>query len=93
MNFLLELEGLLKNRRETLPEKSYTANLFRDGIDRILKKVGEEAGELIIAAKNPDAQELIHEAADLLFHVQMALVARGLSINDVIQELERRHKP
>jgi phosphoribosyl-ATP pyrophosphohydrolase len=92
MNFLLELEELLKNRRETLPDKSYTANLFRDGIDRILKKVGEEAGELIIAAKNPETQELVHEAADLLFHVQMALVERGLSIKDVVRELERRHK-
>ncbi len=92
MNFLLELEELLKNRRETLPEKSYTANLFRDGIDRILKKVGEEAGELIIAAKNPESPELVHEAADLLFHVQMVLVERGLSIKDVVRELERRHK-
>ncbi|APH43293.1 Phosphoribosyl-ATP pyrophosphatase [Leptospira interrogans serovar Copenhageni/Icterohaemorrhagiae] len=54
MEFLLQLENILKKRKQDLPDKSYTADLFRGGVDRILKKVGEEAGEVIIAAKNSD---------------------------------------
>lgn len=92
MNFLTQLERLLNERRDTLPEQSYTANLFRDGVDRILKKIGEEAGEVIIAAKNRDRGELIHEAADLLFHLQVLLVNEDLSIDDVVRELEQRHR-
>lgn len=67
MEFLLQLENILKKRKQDLPDKSYTADLFRGGVDRILKKVGEEAGEVIIAAKNSDKKELTHEVADLLF--------------------------
>lgn len=92
MKFLTELEELLRERRDTLPEKSYTANLFRDGQDRILKKIGEEAGEVIIAAKNHDRLELIHEAADLLFHLQVLLVNEDVPFEEVIAELQRRHK-
>ncbi|MBK8397224.1 MAG: phosphoribosyl-ATP diphosphatase [Leptospiraceae bacterium] len=75
-----------------LPEKSYTADLFRKGIDRILKKVGEEAGEVIIAAKNKDEQELIHEVADLLFHIQVLLVDKNIPISKVEDELKKRHR-
>ncbi len=92
MNFLTQLERLLNDRRDRLPEQSYTANLFRDGVDRILKKIGEEAGEVIIAAKNRDRAELVHEAADLLFHLQVLLVNEDLSIDDVVKELEQRHR-
>jgi phosphoribosyl-ATP pyrophosphohydrolase/phosphoribosyl-ATP pyrophosphohydrolase/phosphoribosyl-AMP cyclohydrolase len=92
MNFLMELEQLLRDRRNNLPENSYTATLFRDGIDRILKKVGEEAGEVIIAAKNGARNELIHEIADLLFHVQVLLVNEELSLADIASELKRRHQ-
>ena len=92
MQFLNELEKLLKERRDTLPEKSYTANLFRDGQDRILKKIGEEAGEVIIAAKNKSRSELINEAADLLFHLQVLLVNEDVNLQEIVDELEGRHK-
>ena len=91
MNFLQELEQLLIDRKANLPEGSYTSKLFASGIDRILKKVGEEAGEVIIAAKNPDEKELVHEVADLLFHLQVLLVERNISLNAVVAELEKRH--
>ena len=63
MEFLLKLEAVLKERKEQLPEKSYTANLFRDGEDRILKKITEEAGEVLLASKNHDHKEIVHESA------------------------------
>ena len=91
MEFLLKLEDILKDRKTNLPDKSYTAELFKAGVDRILKKIGEEAGEVIVAAKNPDQNELIHELADLLFHMQVLVVNRNLSIKDVMDELEARH--
>ena len=91
MKFLEELEELLKKRKLELPEKSYTADLFRRGIDRILKKIGEEAGEVIIAAKNSDEQELIHEVADLLFHLQVLLVDKNIPISKVEDELKKRN--
>ena len=92
LHFLAELESLLMERRDTLPQNSYTANLFKSGRDRILKKIGEEAGEVIIAAKNEDRTELIHEAADLLFHLQVLLVNEDISLGAVLTELERRHR-
>ncbi len=91
MNFLLQLEETLQRRKAELPDKSYTANLFKDGLDRILKKIGEEAGEVIIASKNNNSTEFIHELADLLFHIEVLLVEKGHSIRDVIHELEKRH--
>ncbi|MCC6275030.1 MAG: phosphoribosyl-ATP diphosphatase [Leptospiraceae bacterium] len=91
MDFLLTLEKTLEKRKSELPEKSYTADLFRGGIDRILKKVGEEAGEVIIASKNSDKEEFIHEVADLFFHLEMLLVEKGISFNAIIEELKKRH--
>ena len=91
MDFLIELESLLKKRKDELPENSYTSSLFKDGVDRILKQIGEEAGEVIIAAKNPDKQEMIHEAADLLFHLQVLLVEKNISIREISSELKKRH--
>ena len=92
MKFLEDLEMVLRDRKEKLPEKSYTANLFRDGQDRILKKIVEEAGEVVIAAKNKARNEIIHESADLLFHLEVLLIDCGLSLNDIVKELEVRHK-
>ena len=92
MQFLQDLENLLKNRKAELPEKSYTADLFRGGRDRILKKIGEEAGEVIIASKNVSKDELIYEAADLLFHLQVLLVNDGVDLAAVVAELEKRHR-
>lgn len=91
MDFLVKLEAILKERKESLPENSYTADLFKSGIDRILKKVGEEAGEVIIAAKNDSDEDLIHEVADLIFHLQVLLVKRNIPLKEIVGELESRH--
>jgi phosphoribosyl-ATP pyrophosphohydrolase/phosphoribosyl-ATP pyrophosphohydrolase/phosphoribosyl-AMP cyclohydrolase len=91
MDFINKLEQTLEKRKQELPENSYTSHLFRDGIDRILKKVGEEAGEVIIASKNNDEGELLHELADLVFHLEVLLVSKGLRFADVVKELEKRH--
>ncbi|MEM7180581.1 MAG: phosphoribosyl-ATP diphosphatase [Spirochaetota bacterium] len=92
MSFLFELESLLQARKSDLPENSYTASLFQGGLDRILKKIGEEAGEVIIAAKNNNSSEFIHEVADLLFHMQVLLVEKEVPLTAITQELEKRHK-
>ena len=92
IEFLNELEALLIERKKDLPEGSYTAKLFSEGIDRILKKVGEESGEVIIAAKNHDREELTNEAADLLFHLLMTLVNEGVSMADVVDVIKSRHR-
>ncbi len=90
-DFLKKLEAIIEDRQKNPKENSYTSKLFRDGIDRILKKIGEEAGEVIIAAKNNDPEELKNESADLLFHLLILLRAKGLSLQDVAKILEKRH--
>ena len=88
------LEGLLqllKGRKETLPEGSYTTYLFQKGIDKILKKVGEENTEVIIAAKADDKKETVYEIADLCYHVMVLMVEMGISLEDVHKELASRH--
>lgn len=92
MEFLNELEKIIQNRKSNPTDESYTSKLFKDGVDRILKKVGEEAGEVIIAAKNPSNSELVHEVADLLFHTTVLLVDRGISLKEIEAELVKRHK-
>lgn len=87
-----ELYKVLKTRKAKPVEDSYTSNLFKKGIDRILKKVGEEAGEVIIAAKNDSKEELIYETADLLFHLMMTMVEKGVSLEEVFDELRRRRE-
>lgn len=91
MKFLEELEQILILRKKELPEKSYTADLFKKGVDRILKKVGEEAGEVLIAAKNSDEHELVHEVADLVFHLQVLLVEKNIPLSKIEDELKKRH--
>ena len=88
---LSKLEAQLKARQTDLPEDSYATKLFKEGIDRILRKVGEEAGELIISAKNNDKAEICNETADLLFHVMMALREREIDFSEVLAVLEARH--
>lgn len=83
----------IQSRIQTLPEGSYVAKMHTAGLDRILKKVGEEAGEVIIAAKNADAQELKWEASDLLFHLLFTLAEQGVSPDDLAKALWGRHKP
>jgi phosphoribosyl-ATP pyrophosphohydrolase len=88
-----QLLSVLETRKKEAPEGSYTARLLANGEDEILKKVGEETMEVILAAKGQGDQRLIEEVADLFYHTLVLLVARDLSLEDVEQELERRHKP
>ncbi|WP_338554034.1 bifunctional phosphoribosyl-AMP cyclohydrolase/phosphoribosyl-ATP diphosphatase HisIE [Paenibacillus sp. KS-LC4] len=85
------LEAVIAERHAERPEGAYTTYLFDKGIDKILKKVGEEATEAIIAAKNQDNDELRSEASDLIFHLLVLLRERGLPLDDVMQELVQRH--
>ncbi|SIS43289.1 bifunctional phosphoribosyl-AMP cyclohydrolase/phosphoribosyl-ATP diphosphatase HisIE [Salimicrobium flavidum] len=89
---LTELQEVLAKRKAELPEGSYTSQLFAEGVDRIAKKIGEEAGEVVIAAKNDDKEELALESADLLFHLLMLLTDRNVSFDAVLEVLEKRHK-
>lgn len=90
--FLEELEQLLKTRKTADPEKSYTSKLLGSGHKRIAKKLGEEAVELVLEADNNDDQRFIEEAADLLYHLDVLLISRGLGFRDVVRELKARHK-
>ncbi len=83
----------IQHRINTLPEGSYVARLHQAGLDRVLKKIGEEAGEVIIAAKNQDRQELTWEASDLLFHLLLTLAEQGITPTDLAHTLWSRHKP
>ncbi|MCM3691697.1 bifunctional phosphoribosyl-AMP cyclohydrolase/phosphoribosyl-ATP diphosphatase HisIE [Neobacillus niacini] len=89
---LQSLERLIIEREKERPEGAYTTYLFEKGVDKILKKVGEEASEVIIAAKNRDKEELKWEAADLLYHLQVLLVEQELPFTEVLKTLEERHK-
>ena len=85
------LYALLQGRREQLPEGSYTTYLFQKGLDKILKKVGEESTEVIIASKAGDKAETIYEIADLMYHVMVLMVEMGISVEEVMAELASRH--
>ena len=87
---LNRLAELLEQRKSADPKSSYVAKLYAKGMDGILKKVGEEAAETIIAAKNGDSEELIYETADLLFHILVMLAHAGLKPEDIMNELARR---
>ena len=86
-----ELTELIRNREQEMPEGAYTTYLFTEGIDKICKKVGEEASEVIIAAKNRDPQELSMETADLFYHVLVLLQEQKVDLNQVIDVLKERH--
>jgi phosphoribosyl-ATP pyrophosphohydrolase/phosphoribosyl-AMP cyclohydrolase len=87
---LADLYQLIEQRKQLRPEGSYTTYLFNSGLDKILKKVGEEATETVVAAKNPDDDRLTSETADLLYHVIVLLVERDIELDDVIRELKHR---
>jgi phosphoribosyl-ATP pyrophosphohydrolase len=89
-DILQRLTGILAERKQASPESSYVAKLFGKGEDAILKKVGEEATEVILASKTGDRKHLVHETADLWFHCMVLLAQHGLSAADVLDELERR---
>ena len=82
---------LLKDRKEKLPENSYTTYLFQKGLDKILKKVGEESTEVIIAGKAEDKAETIYEIADLAYHIMVLMTEMGISTDDIRKELSQRH--
>ena len=91
MNTILKkLTEILEARKKDDPSKSYTASLYRDGLEAILKKVNEEAFETIIAARQGDNKELIHEVADLWFHTLVLMAHKNLSAEDILNELSRR---
>lgn len=92
IHFLSYLSNLIKERKVKMPEGSYTTELFRRGSDRIIQKVGEEAVETVIAAKNKDKEEVINETSDLLFHLMVMLADQGIELSEVISNLEQRHK-
>ncbi|WP_273832165.1 bifunctional phosphoribosyl-AMP cyclohydrolase/phosphoribosyl-ATP diphosphatase HisIE [Guptibacillus sedimenti] len=85
------LEQTIAKREAERPDGAYTTYLFNEGVDKILKKVGEEASEVIIAAKNRDHQELTWESADLIFHLMVLLREQECALDDVLQVLEERH--
>jgi phosphoribosyl-ATP pyrophosphohydrolase len=86
---LQELYAVIEERKERRPEGSYTTYLFNSGLDKILKKVGEEATETIVAAKNDDGR-LPSESADLLYHLIVLLVERGVTLDEIARELKQR---
>ena len=91
IEFLNQLESIIDERLTTQNSSSYVHSLISSGLDRVLKKVAEESGEVIIGSKNGDKDEILNESADLLFHLLLTLKAQQLSIKDVIQILAQRH--
>lgn len=91
--FLTELQDFINKRKEEMPEGSYTTKLFRDGVNKIAQKVGEEALETVIEATNVTSDHLIYEASDLLYHLIVLLAEKGMRIEDVAAELHKRHDP
>ena len=87
-----KLYEIIMDRKNNPKKESYTTYLFEEGIDKILKKVAEESGEVIIASKNKDKDELIYEISDLVYHVIVLMVEKGLNIQDIKKELKNRHK-
>ena len=85
------LYHLIEGRKTAPKEGSYTTYLFQKGLDKILKKVGEESTEVIIAGKAEDKAETIYEIADLMYHVMVLMVEMGISVEDVMKELASRH--
>lgn len=89
-NVLQQLAAVLEARKQADPDSSYVANLYHKGLDTILKKVGEEATETVIAAKGGDTQQLVYETADLWFHTLVLLAHQGVGPEQVLAELQRR---
>jgi phosphoribosyl-ATP pyrophosphohydrolase/phosphoribosyl-AMP cyclohydrolase len=92
MNIIEKVFNIILKRRENPKENSYVSKMQGKGLDAILKKIGEEAGEVVIASKGGIKNEIIHEIADLWFHTLLVLEFHGLTPEDIYSELERRHK-
>lgn len=91
--FLTELQDFINKRHEEMPEDSYTSSLFKKGINKIAQKLGEEAVETVIEATNGNADNLVYEASDLIYHLIVLLTDKGLRIEDLALELAKRHNP
>ena len=91
--FLTELQDFINLRHEQMPEGSYTTKLFKDGVNKIAQKVGEEALETVIEATNGTDDHLVYEASDLLYHLVVLLASKRLRIEQVAEELHKRHDP
>lgn len=91
--FLSELQDFIEKRHEEMPEGSYTTSLFKDGINRMAQKVGEEALEAVIEACNGTNERLVYEGSDLFYHLIVLLTSKGLRIEDLARELQVRHNP
>ena len=91
--FLTELQDFINKRHEEMPEGSYTTSLFKDGLNRMAQKVGEEALEAVIEATNGTNDRLIYEASDMFYHLIVMLTSKGLRIEDIAKELKERHAP
>lgn len=91
--FLTELQDFINKRHEEMPEGSYTTSLFKDGLNRMAQKVGEEALEAVIEATNGTNDRLIYEASDMFYHLIVLFTSKGLRIEDIAKELKERHAP
>ena len=91
--FLSQLSDFIEKRHQEMPEGSYTTSLFKDGLNRMAQKVGEEALELVIEATNGTNDRLIYEGSDMLYHLIVLLTSKGLRIEDMARELMERHNP
>jgi phosphoribosyl-ATP pyrophosphohydrolase/phosphoribosyl-AMP cyclohydrolase len=91
--FLTELQDFINRRHEEMPEGSYTTSLFKDGVNRMAQKMGEEALETVIEATNGSNEKLLYEASDMMYHLIVLLTSKGLRIEDVATELRKRHDP
>ena len=91
--FLTELQDFINKRHEEMPEGSYTTSLFKDGLNRMAQKVGEEALEAVIEATSGTNERLIYEASDMFYHLIVLLTSKGLRIEDIAKELQVRHDP
>lgn len=91
--FLTELQDFINKRHEEMPEGSYTTSLFKDGLNRMAQKVGEEALEAVVEATNGTNERLIYEASDMFYHLIVLLTSKGLRIENIAQELQVRHDP
>lgn len=91
--FLKDLQDFIIKRYEDMPEGSYTTSLFKDGLNRMAQKVGEEALEAVIEAVNGTDERLVYEGADMLYHLIVLLTSKGLRIEDLAKELQLRHNP
>ena len=91
--FLTELQDFIEKRHQEMPEGSYTTSLFKDGLNRMAQKFGEEALEAVIEATNGTSERLIYEASDMIYHLIVLLTSKGMRIEELAKELQERHAP